>query len=74
MICIVIILQVPLEMDASASSIAQDPTLVALTTTLGQGSNTDLTGDTKVCEYTEQVDLCGAQTMMPCKSSGQGCS
>lgn len=67
----------PGDMDASASSIAiaaQDPTLDALTDALGQEGNTDLTGDIKVCEYTTEVDLCGAQTKDTCESSGQGCS
>lgn len=64
-------------MDPSASSIAiaaQDSDLGVLTTTLTQGDNPDLTGDTKVCEYTTEVDLCGAQTKDTCESSGQGCS
>lgn len=64
-------------MDASASSIAiaaQDSDLGALTTTLTQGDNPSLTGDIKVCEYTTEVDLCGAQTKDTCESSGQGCS
>lgn len=67
----------PGAMNSSASSIAiaaQDPTLGALTTALGQGDNPSLTGDTKVCEYTTEVDLCGTQTKDTCESSGQGCS
>ena len=67
----------PGNMDASASSIAiaaQDSDLGGLTTTLGQAGNTSLPGDTKVCEYTTEVDLCGTQTKDTCESSGQGCS
>ena len=67
----------PGDMNSSASSIAiaaQDPTLSTLTTALGQEGNTGLQGDTKVGEYTTEVDLCGTQTKDTCESSGQGCS